>query len=219
MKKKRLGLIHTSATLVPMFAKLCDEKLPGVDVFNIADDSLIKEVISHGEITPSVSRRVVGHVVAAESAGADFVLVTCSSIGPAVEVAATMVEIPVLRVDQPMADRAVSLGPRVGVAATLATTLEPTSDLIERRAVAAGRPIQIQSRLCAGAFEALMGGDAARHDAMVAAALRELAAEVEVIVLAQASMARVSDGLEESSRRIPILASPAIAIEHIATVL
>src|SRR5687767_8415604 len=104
MKKKRLGLIHTSATLVPMFAKLCDEKLRDVEVFNISDDSLIKEVIAHGEITPSVSRRVVGHVAAAEAAGANFVLVTCSSIGPSVEVAAKMVDIPVLRVDQPMAD-------------------------------------------------------------------------------------------------------------------
>jgi Asp/Glu/hydantoin racemase len=219
MKKKRLGLIHTSATLVPVFAKLCDEKLSNVDVFNIADDSLIKEVIAHGEITASVSRRVVGHVVAAEAAGAEFVLVTCSSIGPAVEVAATMVDIPVLRVDQPMAERAVSLGPRIGVAATLPTTLVPTANLIERRAAAAGRQIKMCSRLCAGAFEALMGGDAARHDAMVAAALRELAAEVDVIVLAQASMARVADGLDESARRIPILASPAIAIEHVASVL
>src|SRR5688572_13929269 len=137
--KKRLGLIHTSATLVPIFARLCGEKLPNVDVFNIADDSLIKEVIAQGEITPSVSRRVVGHVVEAEAAGADFVLVTCSSIGPAVEVAATMVEIPVLRVDQPMADRAVSIGPRIGVTATLPTTLLPTANLIERRAAAVGR--------------------------------------------------------------------------------
>ena len=137
MKKKRLGLIHTSATLVPMFAKLCEEKLRDVEVFNIADDSLIKEVIAHGEITPSVSRRVVGHVAAAEAAGADFVLVTCSSIGPAVEVAAKMVDIPVLRVDQPMADRAVQLGPRIGVAATLPTTLvsDGGSDRATRRCV------------------------------------------------------------------------------------
>jgi Asp/Glu/hydantoin racemase len=219
MKKKRLGLIHTSTTLVPIFARLCDDKLRNVDVFNIADDSLIKEVIAQGEITPSVSRRVVGHVVAAEAAGANFVLVTCSSIGPAVEVAATMVDIPVLRVDQPMADRAVSLGSRIGVAATLPTTLVPTANLIERRAAAASRQIKICSRLCAGAFDALMGGDAARHDAMVAAALRELAAEVDVIVLAQASMARVADSLDESARRLPILASPAIAIEHLATIL
>jgi Asp/Glu/hydantoin racemase len=130
-----------------------------------------------------------------------------------------MVDIPVLRVDQPMADKAVSLGPRIGVAATLPTTLVPTANLIERRAAAAGRQIKICSRLCAGAFEALMGGDSARHDAMVAAALRELTAEVDVIVLAQASMARVADGLDESARRVPILASPAIAIEHVATVL
>jgi Asp/Glu/hydantoin racemase len=219
MKNKRLGLIHTSATLVPVFAKLCDDKLRGVDIFNIADDSLIKEVIAHGEITPSVSRRVVGHITAAESAGADYVLVTCSSIGPAVEVAATMVDIPVLRVDQPMADRAVQSGPRIGVAATLRTTLVPTADLIERRAATAGKSIQIQSRLCAGAFEALMAGDTARHDAMVAAALQELAAEVDVLVLAQASMARVADGLDESARRIPILASPAIAMEYLAKIL
>ena len=64
-----------------------------------------------------------------------------------------------------------------------------------------------------------MGGDPARHDAMVAAALQELATEVDVIVLAQASMARVADGLDENARRIPILASPAIAIEHLANVL
>jgi Asp/Glu/hydantoin racemase len=219
MTNKRLGLIHTSATLVPVFGKLCEQKLPGVEVFNIADDSLIKEVIAHGEITPSVSRRVVGHVAAAEAAGADFVLVTCSSIGPAVEVAAKMVDIPVLRVDQPMADEAVRMGARIGVAATLPTTLAPTADLIERRAAAAGRQIQLEPRLCAGAFEALMGGDSARHDAMVAAALAELGATVEVIVLAQASMARVADGLDAAARRVPILASPAIAIEHLATLL
>ncbi len=38
MKKKRLGLVHTSATLVPVFASLCKEKLPNVEVFNIVYD-------------------------------------------------------------------------------------------------------------------------------------------------------------------------------------
>jgi Asp/Glu/hydantoin racemase len=219
MKNKRLGLIHTSASLVPMFARLCAEKLPRVDVFNIADDSLIQEVIAHGEVTPSVFRRVASHISAAEAAGADFVLVTCSSIGPAVELAAKLVSIPVLRVDEPMADRAVRLGRRIGVAATLATTLAPTADLIGRRAAAAGRPIQIVPRLCAGAFEALMGGDPVKHDAAVAAALQELAEAVDVIVLAQASMARVAEGLDTNAGPVPILASPSIAMEHLATIL
>jgi Asp/Glu/Hydantoin racemase len=207
MKRKVLGLIHTTATLVPVFQGLCRTKLPNVDVFNLADDSLIKDVIAHGELTPLTARRVAGHIRSAAEGGADFILVTCSSI------------VPVLRVDQPMADKAIGLGQRIGVIATLATTLEPTADLIRRRAQAAGREITLVSRLCEGAFEALMAGNNARHDAAVTAALVALAAETDVIVLAQASMARVAAGLESGKIRTPVLASPEIAIDHLAGIL
>jgi len=124
-----------------------------------------------------------------------------------------------LRVDQPMADQAVATAKKIGVIATLATTLEPTADLIRRRADKAGKKIELTSLLCEGAFEALMSGDAATHDAKVAAALMELSKQVEVIVLAQASMARVVDTLAPEDKRVPILASPGIAVDYLATVL
>jgi Asp/Glu/hydantoin racemase len=219
MKKKRLGLVHTSATLVPIFAQLCKDKLPGVEVFNIADDSLVKGIREAGSLTAQISRRVAGYLESAELAGADYIMVTCSSIGPAVEAGAKLIGVPVLRVDQPMADQAVATAKKIGVIATLATTLEPTADLIRRRAEKAGKNIEITSRLCEGAFEALMSGDAATHDAKVAAALKELSKQVEVIVLAQASMARVVDTLAAEDKRVPILASPGIAVDYLATVL
>jgi Asp/Glu/hydantoin racemase len=218
-QRKRLGLLHTSATLVPVFEQLCRTKLPHVSVFNLVDDSLITDVIVHDRLRPQTARRVTQYVAAAEDAGADYILVTCSSIGPAVETAATLASVPVLRVDQPMADRAVASGRRIGVIATLRTTLEPTADLIQRRAAAAGKAVELTTRLCEGAFDALMRGDAGRHDALVAAALRELVAQVDVIALAQASMARVVDSLDEADRRVPILASPPLAIEYLANVL
>jgi Asp/Glu/hydantoin racemase len=158
-------------------------------------------------------------VTSAEAGGADYILVTCSSIGAAVEASAPFSAVPVLRVDQPMADLAVQTGRRIGVIATLPTTLNPTADLVRRRAALAGKEIELTSRLCAGAFEALMSGDTATHDTLVAAALRELSAQVDVIVLAQASMARVVETLAAADRRIPILASPPLAIDHLATVL
>lgn len=219
MKQKTLGLVHTSATLVPVFAALCNKYLPGIKVFNIVDDSLIKNTIACGELTASTSRRVVNYAGSAEEAGADFILFTCSSIGPAVETAATVTGVPVLRVDQPMADIAVQTGKRIGVIATLSTTLEPTSDLVGRRAIAAGKEIKLVSKLCEGAFDALMSGDAATHDKKVGDALKQLSKEVDVIVLAQASMARVVDTLDEADKKVPILASPALAIQHIATLL
>jgi Asp/Glu/hydantoin racemase len=219
MKRKKLGLIHTSATLVPVFAQLCKEKLPGVETFNIADDSLVKGIIAAGNLTAPIARRVASYLESAELAGADYILVTCSSIGPAVEAGAKLMGVPVLRVDQPMADQAVATGKRIGVIATLRTTLEPTADLISRRAEAAGKKIDLTSRLCEGAFDALMSGDAAKHDSMVAGALKELSQQVDVIVLAQASMARVVDTLSPADKRVPILASPGIAVDYLAKVL
>ena len=219
MKQKTLGLIHTSATLVPVFQQLCNQYLPDVKVFNIVDDSLIKNTISCGKLTPATARRVVNYVGSAQEAGADFILVTCSSIGPAVEASAELTAVPVLRVDQPMADKAVQTGKRIGVVATLSTTLQPTSDLVKRRAAVAGKEIELQAVLCEGAFDALMNGDAATHDEKVGKALKELSANVDVIVLAQASMARVADNMPESEKKVPILASPGIAIQHIASIL
>jgi Asp/Glu/hydantoin racemase len=216
MKAKKIGLIHTSATLVPMFQQLCQAKLPGVATFNIVDDSLIKDVIVAGRLTPQVARRVAGHVAAAGEAGAELILVTCSSIGRAVEASSSFSDVPVLRVDQPMADAAVAAGRRIGVVATLATTMEPTADLIRRRAASAGKEVEVTARLCEGAFEALMSGNTAKHDESVRAALEELSGKVDVIVLAQASMARVADAIPAGSRRVPIMASPPLAIDHLA---
>lgn len=219
MAKKTLALIHTSATLVPVFAELCAKYLTNVNTFNIVDDSLIKNTIACGQLTALTSKRVVQYAGAAAEAGADHILYTCSSIGPAVEIAASLSDIPVLRVDQPMADLAVNTGARIGVVATLSTTLEPTSDLVRRRAAIAGKEITLLPVLCEGAFEALMSGDAAAHDEKVAAALRKLSHEVDVIVLAQASMARVVDALPAADKIVPILASPPIAMEHLAKIL
>lgn len=219
MKRKKLGLVHTSATLVPVFVQLCKEKLPDVEVFNIADDSLVKGIREAGSLTAQISRRVAGYLESAELAGADYIMVTCSSIGPAVEAGAKLTGVPVLRVDQPMADQAVQTGKRIGVIATLTTTLEPTADLIQRRAAIAGKPIELTSKLVDGAFEALIAGDGATHDANVAAALKELSQQVDVIVLAQASMARVVDTLKPDDKRVPILASPGIAVDYLAKVL
>jgi len=219
MARKTLALIHTSATLVPVFQQLCKAQLPNVDTFNIVDDSLVRAIGAKGALTADIARRVEAYITSAEAGGADYILVTCSSIGPAVEASAPFCAVPVLRVDQPMADAAVAVGCRIGVIATLPTTLNPTSDLVRRRAIGAGKTIELTARLVTGAFEALMAGDAATHDTLVAAALRELSGEVDVILLAQASMARVVDTLPEADRRVPIFASPPTAIAHLATIL
>lgn len=210
-----IALIHTSPAMVPVFKPLADELLPGVSVFNVVDESLLRDITREGKLIPSTARRLVGHVLAAVDAGATHVLVTCSSMGPAVETAAELTSATVLRVDEPMARKAVSIGTRVGVIATLPSTLAPTADLIRRRA----EGIELKPQLVEGAFAAVMSGDGAKHDRLVGAALRDLATRCDVIVLAQASMARVAAALAAGEVTVPVLSSPRSSIEYLATLV
>lgn len=207
-----LALIHTSPVLVPMFTALCQEHLAGTEIFHIVDESLIKNTIKAGHLEPVTVRRMAGYIQSARDAGADAVLVTCSSVGPAVTASLPLFDFPVFRIDEAMAEKAVSESRRIGVLATLSTTLEPTLALVRSSAAAAGRQIELSSRLCEGAFEAVVRGDTATHDRLVREGLTALLAETDLIVLAQASMARIVAQLPEELRTKPILASPDLAI-------
>jgi len=214
-----VGFVHTVLSLPPTFAELARELVPDAETFHIVDETLLGNTRKLGRLTPATQRRVLCYVESAAEAGADLVVVTCSSIGPAVDASRTFLDTPVLRIDEPMADEAVRLGSRVGVVATLSTTLEPTAKLVERRAREARRDVHVVARLCDGAFDALAAGDRDRHDELVREGLRELIDRVEVIVLAQASMARVVETLPQAERTIPILASPRLGMQRVAELL
>jgi Asp/Glu/hydantoin racemase len=193
--------------------------MPDVEVFNMVDESLIKNTIKANTVTPQTARRLIDHLKSAEEAGADAILVTCSSIGPAVEAAQQFINIPVIRVDVPLADKAIGIGSRIGVVATLPTTLEPTVALINRQAQRQGKAVDVVSTLCAGAFQAVAAGDTETHDRLVTAGIRELMAKVDVIVLAQASMARAANAIPEGERTVPILSSPQLAVNATQAVM
>lgn len=210
---KRLALIHTAGILISVFGDLCKEIMPGVKTFNIVDESLIGNTIEAGKLTPTTSKRVSTYIQSAEEAGADVVLVTCSSIGPAVEATRPFVSVPILRIDEPMADQAVHTGNRIGVIATLSTTLNPTMDLVKRHAFIQNKTPHIIPFLCDGAFQAVISGDTETHNRIVAEGLRQLISQVDVVVLAQASMARVVSTLSDAEKKVPILSSPRSGIE------
>jgi Asp/Glu/hydantoin racemase len=212
----RVAFVHTAAMLPAVFKSLVAELAPQIDMYNILDESLLQDTIRDGELSKATIRRLVSYLALAQEAGAEMVMVTCSSIGPAADIGRSLVDVPVLRVDEPMAEKALEEGWRIGVAATVATTLRPTAALIERKAAELGKSVNVVSKLCDGAFEALLAGDGSKHDKLVKDGLRELIPSVDVIVLAQASMARIVETLSESERPLPIYSSPRLAVERLA---
>src|ERR1035441_9546763 len=178
----------------------------------MVDESLIKDTIREGRLRRVTMRRLLAMIESAEMAGADAVMVTFSSIGPAVALGQKLFDFPVIRVDEAMAAAAVRMGRRIGVMATLRTTLEPTIALLEEKAQEAGIEIEIVESLCDGAFDAVLAGDTMTHDRILSHALRNEMKGVDVVILAQASMARVVKTMPEGTLTMPVLSSPELAV-------
>lgn len=207
-----LVLVHTVPPLLGVFGRLAQELLPGVRVLHILDEPLLERVRQRGRLAPEDADRLLQHAQEAAQIGARAVLVTCSTISPCVDEMRARSPLPIQKIDEAMIARAVESGRRIGVVATAPTTLEPTRQALQARAASEARAVEVELQLVEGAMAALMAGDGAEHDRRVKAAVLELARRADVVVLAQASMARVLDALPEAERPVPVLASPQLAL-------
>jgi Asp/Glu/hydantoin racemase len=215
---KKIAILHTSFVFVsvePVINNLIAELIPDAEVMHFVDSDVLATVQRENGISRKSEERMTHLAQAAEAAGADIIFSACSSLGPALDVAAQNVQTPVVKIDEAMALQAASDGNRIGVLATVPTTLGPTSDLIQAKADELGRSITIEQRLCEGAFAVLMSGDREKHDAMIIEQAMDLAQKVDLIVLAQASMNRLAPVLQEKTN-LTVLSSPRIGVNYLA---
>jgi Asp/Glu/hydantoin racemase len=210
---KRIAFVHTVGFLVEEFRARVRADIPAADCFHILNESLLQDLL-RGAPLPLVYRRVVDQIVLAAEAGPDLIVVTCSSTSPAVDIARRLVPVPILKIDDPMMAEAARSGSRIGLLCTASSTVEPSSALLRAHAAEQGREVAIRTVLCPEAYQALMAGDRARHDALLLEAATGIAGEVDVLVLAQASLAHLRDPLA-AALQCPVLASPPLLMREV----
>lgn len=217
---KTVVAIYTAMAIGLMndIKQLVAAEIPDCRLINIADDALIQDVIKAGGPTVGVTRRMLGYYQAAEDAGADVILNTCSSIGEVADIGKKCSKVPLVKIDDAMTRLAVNIGSRVGVIATLPTTLGPTVRLVQRKADEINKQITVVEGLAIGAFEALMAGKADEHDALILKTAQDIAGQVDVIVLAQGSMAKMQEKLAQATG-VTVLSSPLLGVQEVRDVL
>lgn len=215
MSIEKITLISTGLNTASLMSQFFAKELPEITTRNIVDDSLVKEIIANDNvIPPGVVRRVCSYVISAEMSGADLVVITCSSISVIARVAQHSVGIPVMRIDEPMAEVAVERADRIKVLATISSTLDPSVQLIEEKSRQRGKEIVLDPFLCERARQFLDEGNPEGHDRILREEIEKALKKFDIVVLAQASMGRVLDTLAVEKRG-NVLTSPALAIEHI----
>lgn len=127
----KVGLIYTSTT--PELIELVEQEVKkqlgdDVELYSLQDPSILADVRAAGYVTTAPAARLIGMYMKAAEEGVDAMLNLCSSVGEVADSAqdvAKYIGVPIVRVDEEMCREAVRKGQRIGVMATLPTTLEP----------------------------------------------------------------------------------------------
>lgn len=215
---KKLGIIHTTPVTVDSLKKLTAEIIPDCETINIVDDTILPELNRNGGKIETIKPRWKYYAQVLEAQGANLILSACSSVGGIVDMVQPNVKIPLVRIDEAMAEYAVLNATKIGVAATLATTLAPTAALLKQKAEEKDKALEIVQEVASSAYQKLMNEDKEGHDRELIKVLNALAEKTELIVLAQASMARVVPALQKEDRN-RILTSPELGIKAVKEML
>jgi Asp/Glu/hydantoin racemase len=198
-----IGLVHTTRFVIDSLHSVVAEQCPGNEISHVMDEGILRRLSALGTITPEIIQWLSDMVSSAETAGADLAVVSCSSLSPCVNEVRKQVKIPVLKVDEPMIEHALQHAGRIGLVMTNPTTKIPSTLLFDEVSKKLGSPAILQTRLCPNAFARLNRGDIQGHDTEVIETVKNLLDEVEIVMLAQISIARVRKQMEPAiSRRV-----------------
>jgi Asp/Glu/hydantoin racemase len=205
----RIGVVYTSTT--PELIELVEKELrkaigSDAEFISFKDPSILAEVRERGYVTATATARLIGLYVNAINAGADVILNCCSSVGEVADSVQNMAHytgIPIVRIDEDMCRMAVIAGKRIGVMATLSSTLEPTKNTILRVARKMNKRVEPVDALLEGAFG--LSQDEFKNRLLAKA--REIQDKVDVLLLAQGSMAYCERVIAEATGK-PVFSSP-----------
>lgn len=213
----RIVLIHAVAVAMGPISDAFARDWPAAKLVNLLEDSLSPDRARDSDLTARMTGRIFDLCRYARNTGADAVLYTCSAFGPAIEKAARESPIPVLKPNEAMFEAALSHGAQIGMLATFAPSVG-TMEAEFRDEAARVRPTaRIETILVERALDALKGGDASTHNALVAERAPELAA-CDAIVLAHFSTSRAADAVRARIDR-PVLTSPDAAVSKLKRLL
>jgi aspartate/glutamate racemase len=219
LKGKKLGIIHAALITTRAVQKFIDETIPEVQVVHWVDDTIqcTNFACEPGVIPRKNLYKFVGAAMSQEEYGVDLILLACSTFNRAVEYARPMIATQMLQIDRPMMDLAVREGKRIGLIATVPTTVPASTRLLQTAAADAGKTVEITTRLCSEAFEELKAGNTDKHNDMLLAEIDALGNKVDAIVLAQLSMSALEPRLADA--KTPVYNSGRTAFNRIRQVL
>lgn len=219
LSNKTLGIFHAALISTRGVQPFIDEIIPEVTVAHHVDDTIQNSNFAcvPGIIPKENYFKFASYAYYFEKAGVDMILVACSTFNRSVELAQPMINIPMLQIDRPMMDLAVRDGKKIGLLATVPTTVPSSERLLKLAAFEAGKDIEITTILCSKAFEEIKKGNVDKHNELLLSEIDKLSHSVDAIVMAQVSMSALEPMLKNT--RIPVYNSGRTGFNKVREIL
>jgi Asp/Glu/hydantoin racemase len=210
LKVMKIAVVYTSTT--PQLIETIEQEIHSqladrpIQLVSYQDPTILSDIIAAGAVPPPAAARLVRLYLDAAGDGCQIILSACSSIGDVAAAAQPLLAlmgVPLVRIDQLMAQQAVLASERIAVLATLPTTMDPTVRLVRQSAAETGRPVVIHEALADGAF----GLDPTSFRSLLLKTCAPLLNQVDLILMAQGSMAYSETWLHEQTG-LPVYSSP-----------
>ena len=216
---KTLGIIHAAALTIGAMKPYIEEYIPGVSVMHLCDDTIQRDNIAAGPgVIPKRNYyKFAQYCHNLEEAGVDLILLACSTFNYAAELARPMIDTPIAQIDRPMMEKAVATGKRIGLLATLGTTVPASERLLHIAANEAGKEITCVTKLCSEAFEEYTKGNIDKHNEILLQAIDDLSGQVDCIAMAQLSMSALAPHLGKT--KVPVYNSGATGFTRVREML
>jgi len=204
LSNRTVGLIHASSLTIPISKPFIQEIIPEVQVMHLCDDTIQRDNLAAGVgIIPKINYfKFATYAHFLEEAKVDLIVLMCSTFNRAVEYARPMINVPMLQIDRPMMELAVKTGKKIGLLATLPTTVPSSERLLKTVAEEMGKEIEIKTILSSEAFKELEKGNTERHNEILLEEIDKLSKEVDCICMAQISMSVLESRL--TNVRVPV---------------
>jgi len=202
--QKTLGIIHAVNLTIRAMQPFLEKFIPDIEVVHLCDDTIQRDNIRAGVgVIPKRNYfKFAQYAHNLQESGADMILLACSTFNYAAELARPMIDIPIMQIDRPMMEMAVCQGRRVGLLATLATTVPSSERLLRIVAGENRKDVEVTTVLREEAFRAIQKGDADTHNSILMDEIEKLSGQVDSIVMAQLSMSALAPHL--TNTKVPV---------------
>jgi len=213
----KIALISSTRAVFGSMEAAFKAVFPEAEVIHLLDETLLDLFCQDGGLSFRSRRKALQMALTAQDAGVDGILVTCSSLSPAVDELRPFLTIPIVKIDEFMVEHVVQSAETIALVASAETVMKSVEPLVQSKARQFNRKVSVRY-VIKGDIWPLLQKDPISFYEKIGEAAGQAAKDCQAVIIAQVSMAPGRDYVTPEVRD-RVYAAPEYAVKALRQIL